>query len=389
MSVSSAPPFGAPEEAPHLPQEVLRSLLERVPQTTQRVESLIGPIAEHADRIRDFVAGMGWIEDIEDHPTMDTIAAVDGANAIDSTYAGDFVSTLALAAEGLNPAGLVGSCRVHSAWSDFRVHHIDMDRLAKFAMVVQELDLLRQLPHDFAILDGSHQTPVIVINSALTSESEEVKATALDLATQFDLAQTLRGLVTNDNIVACPKADSSLALGQYIAREWRAQHGTDLVIPAADKVLAALVLEPGQMFKAFKVDQSWRTLHIRPRAGTPRQDPVAVLARALDTEIDPLRGNDPIRISYLKPKGCSTAVKVEFKTALGPDFRRRVATVLASETTGPHLQEPFCQFLADKWAKAVGLGINAQMHAVRLDLSETAQPQFLEFLIRSYRTYGR
>jgi len=307
------------EEPPRLPEEVLKTLLDRIPETSRQAQALIGPIAEQADKIRHFVDERGWIEAIDNRPSSDTIAAVDGAHAVDSTYAGDFVSAIAVAAEGLTPAGLVGSCRVHSAWSEFMVHDFDLDRLAKVAMIAQELALLTQLPHDIVVLDGSHQTPVVVLNSALASQSERVREYASQLCAEFEVVDNLQRLINSDRVVACPKADASRDLGEYIAKAWATEHGTSLSIPAADKVLAALVLEPGQMFKAFPVSKEWKRLHIAARADS---GDVAAnqLAHDLDSTIDPLR-NQEVRIAYVKPHTCSTAIKVEFKSRLGADFR--------------------------------------------------------------------
>ena len=114
------------------------------------------------------------------------------------------------------------------------------------------------------------------------------------------------------------------------------------------------------------------------------------MARELDAAIQPLREKGEGRsvgIMYFKPEDSSTAVKIEFKRILGRNYGGEVARLLADETPGPHVQEPFCQFVADTWAKSVGLAVQAALAGVRLDLIDQGG-DYIEYLVRSYRTLG-
>ena len=318
------------------------------------------------------------------------MAAVDGAQIQEQLYAGDLLVAVAVAAEGLTPTGRLGEAPAHKAWSRFVNHDSDNDRLGKAAMVAQELALLRGLPHDMCILDGSHQTPVIVLNSVLASQSREVRLHAVEVLRENDAVAALAALcdpATGGKIVACPKADSSRDLGVLLTD--RLAQVKSFNLPATDKVLASLVLEPGEMFKAFQVPAQWANLHIKMRDDVDeRQEPgLKLLARDLNKAIQPLRDRK-IRITYAKPPACNTAVKIEFKDWKGPDWRRQTGAMIAAETPAPHLQEPFAQHLADQWAKSIGVGVQAQLQGVRLDLTDSRNPTFLEYLVRSYRTFG-
>jgi hypothetical protein len=372
------------DEAPQLPQEVLKSMLDRIPQISLDAKDLITPVSEARDQLRDALMQRKWIEPIpDDVPALDSVAAVDGGQVVESMYAGDLVAALAVAAEGLHPANLTASARVHSSWTRFLVHNYDLDRLSKCAMVAQELSLLGGLDHDMVIFDGSHQTPVIVLNSALASGDAEVRRLAVEVCDEFDVESGLQQLCFRDNIIACPKSDSSRDLSQYYERNLGREFPNGLHLPASDKVLAALVLEPGEMLNAAQVPNSWSELHI-----ISAKDPVASqMAKKLDAVISPLRDRD-IAVYYAKPYEASTAVKVEFKKRLGSERRVQTARMISIETPGPHLQEPFCQFLADLWAKSVSLAVAAQIQGVRLDIAEHASPAHLEYLLRSYRTFG-
>lgn len=370
------------QDAPQLPAEVLAALLERVPEITAQVRAVIGPVAQRREELRAKLRERNWIEPIAE-PEPKTVAAVDGAPVTDPLYAGDFVVALAVAAEGLTPAGLLDrSCLDHKIWAQFLNHDFDQDRLAKAAMAAQELLLLTQLTHDVCIFDGSHQTPVIIFNAALASKSSEVRARTIEVCEAFDVPTHLQALCDPDagaRIVGCPKSDSSRDLARFLEAAFNVR------LPTTDKVIASLVLQPGEMIKAIKAPPSWAQLHIM--AERTDDQAAKAMARKLDRAIRPLR-EQTIRIAYAKPASCSTAVKIELKEHLGPDWRRSVAGIVAAETPGPHLQEPFCQHLADLWAKSASLGAQAQLHSVRLDLTEGQDVDYLEYLLRSYRSYG-
>ena len=373
------------DEVPQLPQEVLKSMLDRIPEIAQDARALISPVSQARDQLRDVLKRRNWIETIPpDLPFLDSVSAVDGGHVVQSMYAGDLVASLAVAAEGLHPVNLAASCQVHSSWSRFLVHNFDLDRLAKCAMVAQELSLLGGLDHDIVIFDGSHQTPIIILNSALASESPEVRQLAVDVCEEFNVVEGLQRLCTRDNIVACPKSDSSRDLSRYYEKHLASEFPNGLNLPASDKVLAALVLEPGEMLKAAQVPESWADLHIFSARGDPR---AKAMADSLNAIISPLRSRG-IAVYYAKPPSSSTAVKVEFKKRLGAERRIQTARMVSAETPGPHLQEPFCQFLADLWAKSVSLAVSAQIQGMRLDLADHSDPTYLEYLLRSYRTFG-
>jgi len=375
---------------PQLPAEVLQTMLEQIPTITENARSILGPVRDQAANLRTLLLERGWIEPIDESAAVGaTVAAVDGAQALEPLYAGDLIVAVAVAAEGLRPAAQLDRAASHRVYARFVNHDADNDRLGKAVMVAQELELLRTLPHDLRVLDGSHQTPVIVINSALSSQSRSVRDAAVAMLRQYDTVGALADLCNPDtggSVVACPKSDSSRDLGQLLTEQLKGVCTLDL--PATDKVLASLVLEPGEMFQAFRVPKTWANLHIESRNGVDdREEPdLKPLARDLGAAIRPLNERK-VRITYAKPAGSNTAIKIEFKEQRGADFRKRAGAVLAAETPAPHLQEPFPQHLADQWAKSIGIGVQAQLQGVRLDLA-TGDEAFLEYILRSYRTLG-
>lgn len=365
-------------------------MLREIRPLSDEARGLLLPMIEQRDELRDRLLGRGWIEPVDNRRAIGSTVAVDGAQVQEPLYAGDLVVAVAVAAEGLTPAGRLGESPVHSTWQRFLNHDGDNDRLAKVAMGAQELKLLQGLRHDMCILDGSHQTPVIVINSALSSQSAQVREKSLEVLQRYDCAAALRDLCDPElggKIVASPKSDSSRDLIGLLQERFAQDRVFDL--PGTDKVLASLVLEQGEMFQAFRVPKSWEGLHIatREELRRNRDDPLVKIANELNQAIQPLRDRK-IRITYVKPFGSNTAVKVEFKERKGADWRRDVGAMVSAETPAPHLQEPFAQHLADQWAKSIGVGVQAQLQGMRLDLAESSDPMFLEYVLRSYRTTG-
>jgi hypothetical protein len=372
-------------DLPRLPEAVLLDLLERVPGLTAVADALLGPVVRQRDELRRRLLDEDppWIWPIG-APTAGRLAAVDGGHAGDELYAMDVLIAVAAAADGLHATGRRTECTAHSCWVDGLSHSFDLDRLAKAAMIVQELHLLGGLPHELRILDGSHQTPVIVLNSALASGSSEVRRRTVELCEQFGAIEALTALCDpklGAGIVGVPKSDSSRSLAD------RFQDRYGICLPAGDRFVAAQVLEPGEMLRPTEVPTEWRHLHVRahPAASQPERS----LARALHAAIAPLRRygeGEGIGVTYLKPHSASTAVRLEFKASHGKEWGRSLAQVISQETPGPFLQEPYAQHLAHLWASAVGSGLDAVIHGMRVD--PNCDPAYLEYLLRSYRTTG-
>ncbi|WP_293132635.1 hypothetical protein [Okeania sp. SIO3I5] len=83
--------------------------------------------------------------------------------------------------------------------------------------------VISQTPHDIIIADGSHQTPVIGINS-LTSMSSldepHFQEITWHIIEQFNLINSLKKTMTNPNIVYMVKYDSSQDIGLSILKDF-------------------------------------------------------------------------------------------------------------------------------------------------------------------------
>ncbi len=132
----------------------------------------------------------------------------------------------------------------HSVWTQVLAHQTDLDRLASAVMTCLELSLLRGIGYQVRIFDGSHQTPVIALNSALSSANPRVRAMTAQIVEETGAVDALR-LLCHDTegarIVGLPKADSSTEFRDKYKREY----AFDLP-PVTDRVLATEVLERGR-----------------------------------------------------------------------------------------------------------------------------------------------
>ena len=257
--------------APNLPQDVIQGLLDRVPQLTDDAQAMLAPVSDQKDVLRKVLLDDGRILPIPNEVAGRTLVAVDGAPVMESLYAADLLGAVAVAAEGLNPPGLTGAgdCAAQSTWVRFLRHDSDLDRLAKAAMMAQELALLRGLSHDVCILDGSHQTAAIVFNSVLTSQSDAVRQLGVEVCREFDTPGALADVChpkRGQKIVASPKSDSSTFLADYFGEKY------GMSLPVTDKFLAAMVLEPGEMIRPIP-PQGWDSLHIQARNGESMPEP--------------------------------------------------------------------------------------------------------------------
>lgn len=375
-----------------LPADMLQSVLRDADRMAADTTALLEPLYRLRDRLRARLQEEGQIIAVPPLDEQPTLGAVDGGSVIDQLYAADRLVVCALAAEGMHTirTGEIPHC----VWTQVLAHQTDLDRLVSAVMTCLELSLLRGIGHQVRILDGSHQTPVIALNLALSSANPRVRAMTAQLVEETEAVDALRLLCHDDaaeRIVALPKADSSTDFRDKYKRDY----ALDLP-PVTDRVLATEVLERGEMFKPHK-PENWHRLHILSRRNTGEdveQEPdprinehVRRIAEKLDDAIEPLRhcreAGHGIGITYLKPHSSDTCIKIEYKASAGVEHGAWLAGVLSAEVPGPHMQEPYGQFVADLWAKNISTAAEALAAAT---LHKMSGPRWQPYLSLGYRT---
>ncbi len=297
--------------------------------------------------------------------------------AVERTAAVDVSLSVAVGVEGLSPTTTHWGGTQYEWWTRVATHDIENERLARGVMVAQELSIIRVAPHAFRILDGSHLTLVIQLNSALTSESQDIRGEARRVWGRLDTAESLRIACSSPSIVAMPKYDASRTLTTQLEGHLGRQ------IPGDDKYLMSLLLEPGELTVPHQVpSEPWRSLHFDAR--TPEDQDIA---DSFTQAIRPLVDRQ-LNFTYFKPDTLSPAFRLELKRDIDKAMIDAFCSTLSSQITGPFVREPYPQYLADVMAKSVGLGLSALQTAVQLNLSGRGKPEIAEMLIRSYRTEG-
>ena len=362
-----------------LPEDLLRDLLQGAGEVVEEVANLLAPMLDSRNELRQGLVDLGLIRTFEEVPPS-SIAGVDGGLAVERTSAVDLSLAVAVGVEGLGPDTTIWNSTQYEWWTNVARHDVDADRLARGVMAASEIAILEAAPHRLRILDGSHLTLVIQLNSALSSESFDIRAEARRVWTRLGTAQGLATVCSTPNIVAMPKYDSSRTIASYLETH------LGLSIPGDDKYLMGLVLEPGELLVPRQVPEDpWRSLHFN--VGLGASDVEEDIADSFTDAILPLKERK-IMFTYFKPDPLSPAFRLEIKPELVQDGLDLLCSTLSSQITGPFVREPYPQYLADVMAKSVGLGLTALQTAVQLGLSGMGRPEISEMLIRSYRTEG-
>lgn len=366
---------------------MLAAVIDSSPDLSARIQGLVGPFRDEREAIRDRLLG----EESEDEmrivalPTETAYSAVgacDGGSVVSTLALGEHLATLSVAVRS-TPDGDM-AITGHRSWSDFLTHEGgDAAALLTEAMMLSgELALLPTLDdtRTVAVIDGSHVTPLIAINLALASNDSRVRAEMVALVDE-GLVDWVRYAVDTPTVVACPKFDSSTDLWDRFRHLMPHLRGNGL----PDKVLASMLLEPGEMLVSRRDSAiaSWRYLY--DTLGRVSDPETQAVRRDLAAAVEPLRSAPYIRVFHAKPEGAATAIRVEVKPVDDFDTYDMIAAV-ANDCAPPFLQEPVAQHLADTLAKTVSSAADFQMERTRLDLAEAGDTALLDFLLRHYRT---
>ena len=363
-----------------LPEDLLRDLLEGAGGMMDQVSNLLGPVIDAREQLRHGLEELGLVRKFQPvEPT--TIAAVDGGFAVERTLAVDLSLAVAVGVEGLGSTTTIWDSTQYRWWPKVALHNEDADRLARGITMANEIAILAEAPHALRILDGSHLTLVTQLNSALSSQSEYVRAEARRVWSELRTPEGLAEVCRASNIIAMPKYDSSRAITEMLE-----QHLHD-EIPSDDKYLMGLLLEPGELTVPLQVPyHHWAALHFTAPGGAGAAD-IAV-AEDFTRSILPLKQRQ-VMFTYFKPDQYSAAFRIEVKSGTTEDELNLLCSTLSDQITGPFVREPYPQYLADVMAKSVGIGLNALQTAVQLGLSMMERPEISKLLVQSYRTEGK
>lgn len=374
--MTSRPTVAVNEGYARLPEDLLRDLLGSSSELLDAVDELLGANLDRKAELRSALEDLGLLVQLAPGEVR-TISCVDGGFAIERTSSVDLSLAVAVGVEGLSDATTFWEGTQYEWWARVGKHSLEGERLCRGVMVAQELSILCDAPHDFKILDGSHLTPIIQLNAALTVSDSELRGEAIRVWDRLRTISSLGALASDDSILAMPKYDSSREISN------RLESRLHEPIPGDDKFLMTLLLEPNEYVVPQQVpDHPWKSLHFNSPSSEHHE-----IVQELQSVIEPLRSRK-IAFTYFKPDALSPAYRVELKSELSESNLRAFLTTIKGQMTGPFVREPYPQYLADVMAKSVGLGLSALQSAVQLALSKANRPDLAELLLTSYRTEG-
>lgn len=358
--------------------EMLGEALDSATPLAQPLRRAIGPLADQRSMLREALGQAEAIKQLPDDSTYLSLAAVDGAYTVTPLFIGDQINVLAIAVRSDLKTGDV-DIQGYRTENEFLPHSPINELHAKATMLTAELQLLHSAVGEdvLTVVDGSHTTAATAIAEALIHEGSLAHDRICDDVMSDQIISALEVLSGQESVVACPKSDSSTEISDFVE-----QQGVPVPMRLPDKVLASLVLEPGEVLALGESQAPWGRYDVISQQIASHQ------GRAVRARIDQACAglHEGLRVAHVKPVGSATAIRVETKASVNDFETLDYWQALAEDCAPPHTQEPVAQYIADHLAKNVSELSKVQLDTARLDLAESADDGLLEFMVRTYRT---
>lgn len=375
-----------------LPDDLLEEIIQDAPRIAEHLKPLFDELLQNRRNIQDKLEESNLIRNASEleNPSSPSVSGIDGGQAIDKALGADTLIAVAVGVEGLvREDKRKWSGIQHKNWQTVLSHHSQSNsKIVRGAMTALELLIISQAPHDVIIADGSHQSPVIGINS-LTSMStldDPVHAkTMFDIIHDLDVVVSLKKSMENQNVVYMVKYDSSQDIGLTALQDF------DLKVD--DKTVMSLVLRPNEFTKPLQVGQThktqavWSSLNISLSQKLDCESDIRNNLKSSLNEAIKIPKNRKIYFTYYKPYDWSPAYRIEIKEqcARSEYELAKVLKAVQEQVVSSDTQEPYPQYLADLMAKSISGGLEALRTVVQSEIS--SNPTLLKLITQSYRTY--
>lgn len=370
-------------ENPFLGDQLIMEILEGAQSITTSMIEILDPIEEQKAKLRHSLFENGRVLKTEKLPTVSspTVAAVDGALAIDRSLGAETAIAVAVGVEGLGltKAGEWTAIR-QAHWKKVLPHKGQQTySLVRGIMSILELEIAVNAPHDLVIIDGSHLTPVIGLINMLSIHNEKLSRIAAEVIKEHNTAEILQTALSEPQIIGMVKYDSSCDLiGMWL---------NDFMDVCDDRTAMTLLLEPSEytipvrLGQTIKKDYDWDRLNLL--LGMEQSEVVARLPRALE-----YAHHHRIHFIYYKPYEWTPAYRIELKEEAAQDKEKlsRILTGVREQIITSDICEPLPQHLADKIAKIVSVALDALRVAAFNGLPAEKANKYLTLLMESYRT---
>lgn len=373
-----------PQHYAHLPEELIGKILENVPSTVNKMNELFDiqdkPIQKGIEELK----AKGLIKKNDSKDFSKSLIAVDGGVVLEKMTGTDILLAVAVGVEGLSEdtsAGWNSPGNQYYQWQTVLAHDEANARLCQGVMFLMELSVLANAEHEIRIMDGTHFTPLIKINSLLSAKEERAGPQYTEALKDFlketyakiipDIPDILKAALQDDKIIAIAKYSSS----RDVIDAFLAHHK----IKVDDRTFFSLALNEDEYLVPLSVGQSkeerekiWDDLHIRCNLGIPEKDELEArfeeVVKTIRTKDESGRKDSDLYYTYFKPYQDGPAYRIEIKKNLSLNEQKfkRVLLSIKKQIVFPEIREPFPQYLVDLMAKNVAGGLFAIQEAIRL-----------------------
>jgi len=388
----------------YLPEDLILKMLEQAPETAKKVSELVNIDEKIVVGARDTLLSAGAILENDSKEFTDSLIAVDGAQIVEKKTSSDILLALAVGVEGLKEQeSATWSPEGHQyyQWQTVLPHHEANPRLVQGIMFLMELSVLARADQEVRIMDGTHLTMILKLNSLLSAHdddlADEAYVAALEgfLQEQYkkiipDIPDIIHDAFSDPCIIGMAKYSSSREIVDSILK--------NLGIIMDDKIFLTFVLRGDEFTKPMSVGQGpkemedWKQVHIKTNL------PIKSLDRKMIEELNSrlAKSIEPFKVSpgkssqlfftFYRPFDDGPVYRIEIKERLASDLPRlkKVLTSIKRQIIFPEIREPYPQYLADVIAKNISFGMNAVEQAICNDPTISNSKNF--DLIFPYRT---
>lgn len=374
-----------PKHYAHLPEELLIKILESVPTTVDKMNHLFNIQDEPIFKGIEILKKREMILKNDKTEFSNSLIAVDGGVILERMTGTDILLAVAVGVEGLSEdktSGWVDNKNQYYQWQTVLAHDEANGRLCQGVMFLMELSVLANAEHEIRIMDGTHFTPLLKINSLLSAKEESAGPQYTQALKDFlketyakiipDIPDIIKAALQNEKIIAIAKYSSSRdVIDAFLKTEG---------INIDDKTFFTLALNEDEFLTPLSMGQSkeerekiWDDLHIKCNLNIPEKDD---LNNSLESVVKTLRTKNfesgdkksELYFTYYKPYQDGPAYRIEVKRELAENLEKLKKYLLSvkNQIVFPYIREPYPQYLVDLMAKNVAGGLYAIQEAIRL-----------------------
>ncbi len=388
----------------YLPEDLILMMLEQAPETAQKVSALVNVDEDLVKKAREILIKKGIVLENDGKDYTDSLIAVDGAQIVEKKTSSDILLSLAVGVEGLKEKEattwpLTG--QQFFQWQTVLPHHVANPRLSQGIMFLMELSVLARADQEVRIMDGTHLTMILKLNSLLSAHDDELADESYVAALEGflqdkyekiipDIPDIIQDAFSDPSIIGMAKYSSSREIVDSLLK--------DLGIIMDDKIFLTFVLKGNEFTRPLSVGQGikemedWKQVHIKSNLPIKslNQKMVRELNERLEKSIEPFKVTSSKRsklyFTFYRPFDDGPVYRIEIKEKLAVDLDqlKKVLTSIKRQIVYPEIREPYPQYLADVIAKNISFGMNAVEQAICNDPSISNSKNF--DLIFPYRT---